>query len=116
INLLRRPETGDAGFVGGFIRRVTPVPIPNTVVKPAEPMILRQRESRSLPALNKNPDHSDVVGVLFCARDDAGASDLAATHRTPVRPRSDPPSSVNTVPTTAGPSDRLPHLHRSSDR
>ena len=50
--LLRRRETSDAGFVGGHIRRVTPVPIPNTVVKPAEPMILRQRESRSLPALN----------------------------------------------------------------
>ena len=31
-------------------------------------MILRQRESRSLPALNKNPDHSNVVGVLFLAR------------------------------------------------
>src|SRR5206468_1227166 len=31
------------------------VPVPNTVFKPAEPMILLQRESRSLPALNKNP-------------------------------------------------------------
>ena len=28
-------------------------------------MILRQRESRSLPALNKNPDHSNVIGVLL---------------------------------------------------
>ena len=42
-------------FVGGYICGVTPVPIPNTVVKPAEPMILLQRESRSLPALFKNP-------------------------------------------------------------
>ena len=30
-------------------------------------MILRQRESRSPPALNKNPDHCKVVGVLLCA-------------------------------------------------
>ena len=52
---LRRPETGDAGIVGGYIRRVTPVPIPNTVVKPAEPMILLQRESRSLPAFKLKP-------------------------------------------------------------
>ncbi len=52
-------------FVGGFIRRVTPVPIPNTVVKPAEPMILRQRESRSLPALNKSPGLRKKIGVLF---------------------------------------------------
>src|SRR6476469_7532129 len=64
---LGRPSPAGRAFVGGYIRRVTPVPIPNTVVKPAEPMILRQRESRSLPALNKNPDHSTVVGVLFCA-------------------------------------------------
>jgi hypothetical protein len=49
LNLGSR-ETGCRGFVGGYIRRVTPVPIPNTVVKPAEPMILPQRESRSLPA------------------------------------------------------------------
>src|SRR3954452_512453 len=28
-------------------------------------MILRQRESRSLPALNKNPDLRKKVGVLF---------------------------------------------------
>src|SRR4051812_14038188 len=28
-------------------------------------MILRQRESRSLPALNKNPGHRKMIGVLF---------------------------------------------------
>jgi hypothetical protein len=38
-------------FAGGYTRGATPVPIPNTVVKPAGPMILRQRESRSLPAI-----------------------------------------------------------------
>src|SRR5450432_1043853 len=51
----RYRETDIGVFVGGNIGRVTPVPIPNTVVKPAEPMILLPRESRSLPALNKNP-------------------------------------------------------------
>ena len=48
----RRAETSAGAFVGGYTRRVTPVPIPNTVVKPAGPMILLQRESRSLPAFS----------------------------------------------------------------
>src|SRR5438046_5803951 len=52
---LRHSETHDGVFVGGFTGRVTPVPIPNTVVKPAGPMILLQRESRSLPALIRTP-------------------------------------------------------------
>jgi hypothetical protein len=51
-----RRETGDQALAGGYIRGATPVPIPNTAVKPAEPMILPQRESRSPPALNKSPD------------------------------------------------------------
>src|SRR5207253_8468208 len=50
-----RPETFERVFVGGHIGGVIPVPIPNTVVKPAKPMILLQRESRSLPALNRTP-------------------------------------------------------------
>src|SRR5436190_9450569 len=55
-------------FVGGYTRRVTPVPIPNTVVKPAKPMILLQRESRSLPALNKQPRSPQEAGAVFvCA-------------------------------------------------
>src|SRR5439155_15577909 len=41
--------------------------IPNTVVKPAEPMILRQRESRSLPAFSLEPP-SESSGVLFLPR------------------------------------------------
>ena len=44
-------ENWSASLAGGYIRKVTPVPIPNTVVKLAEPMILHQWESRSLPAL-----------------------------------------------------------------
>ena len=48
-------ESGSGSLVGGYTRRVIPVPIPNTVVKPAGPMILHQRESRSLPAFNKEP-------------------------------------------------------------
>src|SRR5215212_2994170 len=52
-------------FVGGYTRRVTPVPIPNTVVKPAGPMILLQRESRSLPALNRSPRGRKISGASF---------------------------------------------------
>ena len=37
-------------FVGAHTHRDTPVPIPNTAVKPVGPMILLQRESRSVPA------------------------------------------------------------------
>src|SRR4051794_12594661 len=62
---LGRPSPAGRAFVGGYIRRVTPVPIPNTVVKPAEPMILRQRESRSLPALNRTPVSLVEAGVLL---------------------------------------------------
>src|SRR3954468_20844475 len=67
IKNLSPVETSARGFVGGYIRRVTPVPIPNTVVKPAEPMILLQRESRSLPALNRTPVSTRDRGSFFCA-------------------------------------------------
>src|SRR5215475_4779206 len=60
-------ETAPEGFVGGYTRRVIPVPIPNTVVKPAGPMILLQRESRSLPALNRTPVFARRSGFFFCA-------------------------------------------------
>ena len=60
-----RLETIGRIFVGGHIGRVTPVPIPNTVVKPAKPMILLQRESRSLPALNTSPRGRKVSGACF---------------------------------------------------
>ena len=54
-------------MAGGYIRGATPVPIPNTAVKPAEPMILLQRESRSPPALNpKAPGlHKEARGFLL---------------------------------------------------
>src|SRR6059058_6475193 len=56
----------DRAFVGGYIGRVTPVPIPNTVVKPAKPMILLQRESRSLPAfLQRAPISKRDRGSFF---------------------------------------------------
>ena len=61
----RCTETCTGTFVGGYTRRVTPVPIPNTVVKPAGPMILLQRESRSLPALFKGTPVLLRTGVLF---------------------------------------------------
>jgi hypothetical protein len=61
--------TAGRAFVGGYTRGVTPVPIPNTAVKPAGPMILRQRESRSPPALiPSNPSSVRTVeGLLVCA-------------------------------------------------
>src|SRR5947207_1131953 len=53
-------------LAGGYTRGATPVPIPNTAVKPAGPMILLQRESRSPPALNKRtPATPQSAGVLF---------------------------------------------------
>src|SRR5437764_9986310 len=62
-------ETTPAILAGGYTRGATPVPIPNTAVKPAGPMILLQRESRSPPALNKRtPGSCKRAGVLFCAR------------------------------------------------
>ena len=68
-------ETASRSFVGGYIRRVTPVPIPNTVVKPAEPMILLQRESRSLPALNASPGLHQKTGALFLGKQKGEARD-----------------------------------------
>ena len=43
----------DNGIVGGYSRRETPVPIPNTEAKAPTPMVVRERESRSLPTFMK---------------------------------------------------------------
>src|SRR5215212_9308950 len=57
-------------FVGAYTRRVTPVPIPNTVVKPAGPMILLQRESRSVPAfIKRTPVRKDRGSFFPCPLD-----------------------------------------------
>ncbi len=56
----------DGSFVGAHTHRDTPVPIPNTAVKPVGPMILLQRESRSVPALKEEPCIARC-GVLFYA-------------------------------------------------
>src|SRR5438876_3299144 len=74
-----RAETFVQIFVGGYSGRVTPVPIPNTVVKPAAPMILLQRESRSLPALNKNPGHDEWSGFFFLLLPDEQVRDQIHT-------------------------------------
>ena len=58
-------ERSLAGLAGGYIRKVTPVPIPNTVVKLAEPMILHQWESRSLPALLIAPQKISSEGLFL---------------------------------------------------
>ena len=52
------------GFVGAHTHRATPVPIPNTAVKPVGPMILLQRESRSVPALKEEPLDRKVEGFF----------------------------------------------------
>ena len=52
------------GFVGAHTHRATPVPIPNTAVKPVGPMILLQRESRSVPAFNFEPLDRKVEGFF----------------------------------------------------
>ena len=57
-----------AALAGGHTRGETPVPIPNTAVKPAGPMILPQRESRSPPALNKSPRSERTGGFLLRGR------------------------------------------------
>src|SRR6266550_2404142 len=51
-------------FVGAHTHRATPVPIPNTAVKPVGPMILLQRESRSVPAFNFEPLDRKVEGFF----------------------------------------------------
>ena len=53
------------GFVGAHTHRATPVPIPNTAVKPVGPMILLQRESRSVPAFKQQPLDRKVEGFFF---------------------------------------------------
>ena len=40
-------------IVGGYSVRETPVPIPNTEAKAHTPMVVRERESRSLPTFIK---------------------------------------------------------------
>src|SRR6266487_4975648 len=51
-------------FVGAHTHRATPVPIPNTAVKPVGPMILLQRESRSVPAFKQQPLDRKVEGFF----------------------------------------------------
>jgi hypothetical protein len=57
-------NSSDEGFVGAHTHRATPVPIPNTAVKPVGPMILLQRESRSVPAFNFEPLDRKVEGFF----------------------------------------------------
>ena len=46
IHPVRRGRQVSPGFGGVHTLRATPVPIPNTEVKPQRPMVLRKRESR----------------------------------------------------------------------
>ena len=65
-------KSPDEGFVGAHTHRATPVPIPNTAVKPVGPMILHQRESRSVPALKEEPLDLHKVEGFFVALNTAG--------------------------------------------
>ena len=68
----RRRDSGD--HTGG----VTPVPIPNTAVKPAGPMIVLWRESRSSPESSKQSrprtSTSDPAAAFFCAHRRGGTA------------------------------------------
>ena len=52
---------------GDHTRGATPVPIPNTAVKPAGPMIVQSRESRSSPGSSTQSRRTPKVRRLFCA-------------------------------------------------
>ena len=56
---------------GGITGGATPVPIPNTEVKPSkadDTAAVRQWESRTLPGYNKGPLIVRSVGLFFCLR------------------------------------------------
>src|SRR6185437_8816466 len=59
------PSPASGAFAGGHTGGVTPVPIPNTAVKTAGPMILLPRESRSLPAFSTRTPVLHWTGVLL---------------------------------------------------
>ncbi len=71
-------------YAGGHRIRVTPVPIPNTEVKPdtADGTAWETVwESRSLPAVIPGPDRRKTVGPFFCPISDRGPSDLTPNAR-----------------------------------
>lgn len=56
---------------GGLAGGATPVPIPNTEVKPSkadDTAAVRQWESRTLPGYNKGPLVERSAGLFFCPR------------------------------------------------
>ena len=52
-------------IVGGYTWCETPVPIPNTEAKALGPMVVRERESRSLPTLNNDSPAVKTVGLFL---------------------------------------------------
>ena len=69
-----------ARFPGDHTRGATPVPIPNTAVKPAGPMIVQSRESRSSPGPYFKKPHGSPGSVgLLAARIALNNSDLKWT-------------------------------------
>src|SRR5512140_323319 len=58
---LRHPPRSVHDCVGGLTCGDTPVPIPNTAVKSARPMVVLRGESRLLPALNTKRARSERI-------------------------------------------------------
>ena len=68
MSFRRKPESRHADISGNFTGGVTPVPIPNTEVKPTEvdgTIVTRLWESRTLPVYFKPLIVNSVRGFLF---------------------------------------------------
>ena len=102
-----KAETPGSKFAGGHRSRVTPVPIPNTEVKPTTADGTAREtvwESRSLPALSQRPERVITFGpFLFLV--DSGRYGLSAPHTgycglrvLPLRPCSLGPRRVSRSP------------------
>ena len=83
-----------ARFPGDHTRGATPVPIPNTAVKPAGPMIVQSRESRSSPGpIPDSPAGSTSLrGYLLRAPHRATRTEASARHPRSATSRGSPPS------------------------
>ena len=68
MSFRRKPESRHADISGNFTGGVTPVPIPNTEVKPTEvdgTIVTRLWESRTLPVYFKCPVIGRLRGIFM---------------------------------------------------
>ena len=71
---------------GGLTGGATPVPIPNTEVKPSkadDTAAVRQWESRTLPGYKKKPAGESQQAFLFCGPGERQAECVIVRHATP---------------------------------